>query len=119
MGAAEFHRPADQKDACALVVQFGNKATVLAGGTDVMVDVNRRRISPEILIYIGDIGWSYINTDGDKLVIGATTTHTEMAKSALVLEKAPLLAAAVSQIGSPAIRNMRAWQSRQGFMFPP
>jgi CO/xanthine dehydrogenase FAD-binding subunit len=71
-----------------------------------MVGVNRRQLLPKTLIYVGDIGWNHIEADGDQLVVGATTTHTELTNAPLVLEKAPLLAAAVGQIGSPAIRNM-------------
>ncbi|UCF91433.1 MAG: FAD binding domain-containing protein [Desulfobacterales bacterium] len=106
MAQAEFYRPANLDEACALLTQYGAKAKVIAGGTDLMVAVNRKRLSPEVLIYIGDCGLNYVKMVGDQLVIGAFTTHTELAKSSLVMEKAPLLAEAVGQIGSRAIRNM-------------
>lgn len=103
---AEFYKVADMKEACALLSQYGEKARILAGGTDLMVAVNRKLLSPEVLIYIGSSGLDYIKAEGDNLVIGAATTHTEIARSALVSERAPLLAEAVKSIGSPAIRNM-------------
>lgn len=103
---AEFYKAADLKEACSLLSQYGEKARILAGGTEVMVAINRRLLSPEVLIYIGSCGLNYIKAEGDGLVIGAATTHTEIARSALVWERAPLLAEAVKSIGSPAIRNM-------------
>lgn len=103
---AEFYKVADMKEACALLSQYGEKARILAGGTDLMVAVNRKLLSPEVLIYIGSSGLDYIKAEGDNLVIGAATTYTEIARSALVSERAPLLAEAVKSIGSPAIRNM-------------
>jgi CO/xanthine dehydrogenase FAD-binding subunit len=106
MAGAAFYKTADVKEACALLSRYGEKAITLAGGTDVMVFVNRRRLSPEVIIAIGDAGLNYIKTEGDSLIIGATTTHAEICKSSVVLEKAPLLAEACGQIGSPAIRNM-------------
>ena len=71
-----------------------------------MVAINRKLLSPEVVISIGSSGLDYIKTEGDNLVIGAATTHTEIVRSALVREKAPLLAEATKNIGSPAIRNM-------------
>ena len=71
-----------------------------------MAAINRKLLSPEVVISIGSSGLDYIKTEGDNLVIGAATTHTEIVRSALVREKAPLLAEATKNIGSPAIRNM-------------
>jgi len=106
MGKALFFKAADQNEACTLLARYGEKAKVLAGGTDLMARVNRRLLSPEVVIFIGGIGLNYIREEGDNLVIGATTTHADIVRSALVQEKAPLLAEATGQIGSPAIRNM-------------
>ena len=71
-----------------------------------MVAVNQRRMPLETVIFIGRTGLGYIECDEETLRIGATTTHTEIALSPIVREKAPLLAEAVRSIGSPAIRNM-------------
>jgi CO/xanthine dehydrogenase FAD-binding subunit len=106
MADVEFFKAADMKEACELLSKYGAKATVLAGGTDVMVFVNRGQLSPEVLVSIGDIGLNYIKTEDGHLIIGATTTHTEICKSEAVLKNVPLLAEACSQIGSSAIRNM-------------
>jgi CO/xanthine dehydrogenase FAD-binding subunit len=71
-----------------------------------MVLMNRRQVSPEVLIFLGGCGLNYIKEEGGNLIIGAATHHVDVVRSALVQEKAPLLAVVVATIGSPAIQNM-------------
>ncbi len=103
---AEFYKPASLSETCDLLSRYREKATVVAGGTDVMVSMNRKKISPEIIVAIGDIGLDHIRTEKNCLIIGATATHTAICNSDAVLEHAPLLAEMCGQIGSRAIRNM-------------
>ncbi len=103
---ALFYKATDLKEACDLLSQYGERARILAGGTNLMVAVNRKSLSPEVVISIGSSGLDYIKAEGDNLVIGAATNHTEIARSALVRERAPLLVEVVKSIGSPAIRNV-------------
>jgi len=106
MEEAKFYRASNPKDACDLLSKYKGKAYILAGGTDLMVQVNRRLIAPKTLIYIGESELSYIKEDGNTVIIGATATFSEIMDSSMVQEKIPLLVAAVNHIGSPAIRNM-------------
>jgi CO/xanthine dehydrogenase FAD-binding subunit len=101
-----FYRAADLKEACALMAQYERRARILAGGTDLMVAINRKFLFPEILVYIGNCGLDYIRAEGDSLIIGAMTNHASIVQSALVKEKALLLVEATKHIGSPSIRNM-------------
>ena len=101
-----FYRAADLKEACALMAQYERRARILAGGTDLMVAINRRLLLPEVLVYIGNCGLDYIRVEGKSLIIGAMTNHDSILRSALVKEKAPLLVEATRHIGSPSIRNM-------------
>jgi CO/xanthine dehydrogenase FAD-binding subunit len=105
MGEGEFYKAKDLQEACDLLARYGAKACILAGGTDLMVQVNRRLLSPEVLIYIGGCGLDYIKEEGGKLVIGAATPHAKIVRSELVQKKAPLLAQVVGTIGSTAIQN--------------
>ncbi len=101
----EFYSATSVSEVCDLLAKYGDKARLLAGGTDLMVLINRRLLLPPVLIYIGDSGLNYIKQDGSNLVIGAGTTFTEIVKSDLANQKAPVLARAVKMAGSPAIRN--------------
>jgi len=105
MAGGEFFRASGVEEALALLARYEGKAQVLAGGTDVMVKVNRRLLSPEALIYIGDAGLSYIREQDAQIVIGAATPLADIVGSPLVQQKLPLLAQAVRSIGSPAVRN--------------
>ncbi|NQU15323.1 MAG: FAD binding domain-containing protein, partial [Desulfobacteraceae bacterium] len=106
MAEGQFFKATDPQEACDLLAQYGGKARLLAGGTDLMVAVNQRQLSPEVLVYLGDSGLNYINAESDNLVIGAATPFTDIMGSALVREEAPLLAEVISHIASPAIRNV-------------
>lgn len=80
-------------------------ATVLAGGTDVMVDVNAGRRRLGAVVAIGRVaqlrGW---RVEGGTLRIGGATTYTDMLEAAFAAV-APGLAEAARTVGSPQIRN--------------
>lgn len=102
----EFYQPTSLNEACALLTHYRERATVIAGGTDVMVSINREKLSPDIMIGINEIGLSYIEIEKDQLIIGATCTYADICRSKKVLQYAPLLTEICLQTGSRAIRNM-------------
>jgi CO/xanthine dehydrogenase FAD-binding subunit len=81
------------------------EAHVIAGGTDVMVEVNFGHRRPEAVLSLGRVpelkGWRRVD---DRLVLGAGVTYTELLDPA-VAELAPALAQAARTVGSPQIRN--------------
>jgi carbon-monoxide dehydrogenase medium subunit len=59
-----------------------------------------------MLVDIGRIGGlAYIRESGDQIVIGAMTTHAEVAASKLLLRTSPLLAQTAHEIGDTQVRN--------------
>jgi len=82
------------------------EAHVLAGGTDLMVEVNHGHRRPPAVVAINRVaelrGWS-LGADGI-VTIGAATTYTDLLDPALA-RLAPALAAAARTVGSPQIRN--------------
>jgi len=82
------------------------EAHVLAGGTDLMVEVNYGHRRPPAIVAINRVadlrGWS-MGSDGI-VTIGAGTTYTDLLDPALG-RLAPALAAAARTVGSPQIRN--------------
>ena len=105
MNHSNFFRATDLKETCDLLARYGQKATVLAGGTDVMVAVNRGELEPEALVYIGDIGLKTISEGEGNITIEANVTHSEIVHSTPIQKHAPLLVEACKSIGSVAIRN--------------
>ncbi|MGZ4593092.1 MAG: FAD binding domain-containing protein [Actinomycetes bacterium] len=79
-------------------------ATVLAGGTDLMVDVNAGRRRPSAVVSLTRVpelaGW---RREGDELVLGACLTYAEMERGELAA-LVPALAQAARTVGSPQIR---------------
>ena len=80
-------------------------ALVVAGGTDVMVEVNAGRRRPTTVVSLSGVdelrGW---RREGGEVVVGATTTYRALEQpefAALV----PALAQAARTVGSPQIRN--------------
>lgn len=105
MSNSEFIVPNDIGIACDRLAQLKDKAHILAGGTDLMVATNLRRLFPQNLIYIGQLGLDQITVDDSNLIIGAGTTLSGIIESADLQKKAPLLVDACKDIASPAIRN--------------
>jgi CO/xanthine dehydrogenase FAD-binding subunit len=79
--------------------------TVLAGGTDLMVDLNYGRRRPSRVLSLRRLpelrGW---RVEGDDVVLGAGITYTDLLAPDLA-EKVPALAEAARTVGSPQIRN--------------
>ncbi len=105
MSEGGFFTASSPQEACGLLAQYGKSARLLAGGTDLMVAVNRRQFKPEVLIYLGDCGLDGVREEEAGLVIGAVTTFTSILESDLVRKRTPLLAEVVAHIASPAVRN--------------
>jgi aerobic carbon-monoxide dehydrogenase medium subunit len=92
--------------AISLLAENGDDAKLLAGGHSLLPMMKLRLATPELLIDIGGLSeLAGVSTDGDDLVIGATTRHADLAASQLALAEAPLLAYAAAQVGDPQIRH--------------
>ncbi len=82
------------------------EAKILAGGHSLLPAMKLRLAQPALLVDIGRIGGlSYIRESGDRIAIGAMTTHAEVASSKVLLRSSPLLAQAASHIGDTQVRN--------------
>jgi CO/xanthine dehydrogenase FAD-binding subunit len=80
------------------------EALPIAGGTDVMVDLNFDRGRPPAILDLGRVReLEGFERDGDGLRLGARVTYTEAVERLGVL--APGLAIASRTVGSPQIRN--------------
>lgn len=81
-------------------------ARVMAGGTDLIVDLKMGRFKPKYVVYIGGLQeLKYIHDDGTSLRIGALTTIQEILDSRIVVTKTPLLKAVAEKFAYWQIRN--------------
>jgi len=90
------------------LLQENPEAHLIAGGTDVLVKMQKGKAQFDHLIDIHDIAeLNFIreNDDGD-LVIGPLSCFTHVAESALIRKHIPVLSEAILTIGGPQVRNM-------------
>lgn len=103
----EYLAPQSLEEAVEMLAHYGDSAVVMAGGTDVMVAMNKREISPRRLIYLGGVAeLRYMQEDGDVLRIGALTTQSDLAASSLIGAKATALSEAARNCAAPQVRNL-------------
>jgi carbon-monoxide dehydrogenase medium subunit len=81
-------------------------ARILAGGQSLIPMLNLRIARFDLLVDIGRVaGLAGIRCDEDAAVVGATTTHADIERSAELAQRLPILREAASEIGHQAIRN--------------
>jgi xanthine dehydrogenase YagS FAD-binding subunit len=128
MAAFELFQPTSIDDALSLLQRHRRNVWVLAGGLDTFDWLKDRNKRPQVVIDLSGIQQLRgikAGADGG-LEIGATTTLTEIANSAVVKEKFKLLADAAGLVASPQIRNQgtlggnvsqdtRCWYYRSGW----
>ncbi len=101
-----YHRADSVDSAIALLEQYGEEAKLIAGGHSLLPIMKLRLAAPSHLIDITRIdGLHGIRDEGDRLVIGALTTHHEVERDDLVRTLMPLLAETASVVGDRQVRN--------------
>jgi xanthine dehydrogenase YagS FAD-binding subunit len=104
-----YSRPATLRDATAQLAKekAHGKVMLLAGGTDLLGEMKDHLAAPERLVPITHLKeLQGIRAVAAGLRVGAATLLVDIAESAVVQEKAPLLAMAAGKVGTPQIRNM-------------
>lgn len=102
----DYFKPHTLEEALSLLNQYGDKARLIAGGTDAIVMNKQKKISPDVLISLQGIpGLNQIESNGT-FKIGALVTHRTIEQSDLIRKRFSLLAEASSVLGSVQIRNV-------------
>ena len=103
----EYCAPKTIDEACLLLSQHKEQAKVIAGGTDLLVQMKHKEVRPRYLINLRSIpGQDYITYDEkDGLRIGAQTTLRAIENSSLIRERFSILAQAAGQLGTMQVRN--------------
>jgi aerobic carbon-monoxide dehydrogenase medium subunit len=101
----DYFEPKTVGEAVSLLAKYGAEAKVIAGGTDMLVDMKYKE-EPGCLINIKRIpGLSSIQENGGSLRIGALTTIRDIETNALVRDKLTVLWESSHQFASLQIRN--------------
>jgi carbon-monoxide dehydrogenase medium subunit len=104
----KYFQPSSLTELLVLLEKFGSEGKIMAGGTDLVVQLKTRDVPP--LKYIFDIEniseLDYIRDEGETLRIGPIVNHRTLKASPVIREKAFILAEAVHSLATPQIRNM-------------
>ena len=100
----DYHRATSLDDALAKIA--GGNAKLLAGGHSLVPLMKLRLSEPGTLVDIARIPeLSGIREKDGRIEIGSATVHHEVATSALLQARCPIVAEAASTIGDPQVRN--------------
>ena len=102
----DYVKPKTIEEALSLLARYGEKAKLIAGGTDVIVMIKQKTMAPDVLISLQGIpDLDQIKYNGS-LSIGPMVTHRMIEKSELIKKDFSALADAVGWLGSIQIRNV-------------
>lgn len=102
----EYFEPRTIEEACSLLLQEETK--LIAGGTDLLVAMKQKSLTPRALVNIKRIpNLNYIDyKEGEGLRIGAVTTLHTIEASSIIKDRFGVLARAASSVGATQISNM-------------
>ncbi len=104
--AFDYAAPATVSEALGVLADAGDDVKVLAGGQSLIPVMKLRLADPAMVVDLGRIGeLSGVRDDGDALLIGAMTTHHQIATDPLIAEHVPLLAQAAATVADPQVRH--------------
>ena len=102
----DYHRPSSLAEALSLLARHGDEARVLAGGHSLVPAMRLRLAEPRVLVDLSRVAeLRGISEKDGRIVIGAMTTHAELASSSVLAAKCPLFTETAPQIGDIQVRN--------------
>lgn len=101
----EFHAPTTVKEAVELLDKYQDSVAVVAGGTDVVIELNEGHKTPAHVIDISKIDEiRYVKEEDGMVKLGAFNTFNSLEYNPYVREKLPALVETAAHVGSPQIR---------------
>ncbi len=97
----EYLAPRSIREACGLLATHGERAELLAGGTDLLLQMRKREVSPDYVIglkSVSELVGVRALADGG-VTIGAMTTLRELLSSPVLRQKYGVLCEAAASIG--------------------
>jgi carbon-monoxide dehydrogenase medium subunit len=115
----DFHEPKTIEEACEILAEKGQDAKLLAGGTDLLVGMKRKVLSPAHLVSLGRIdSLKELVSENGTLTIGAGLTASELAESEEIRKMVRAIGMGAASLGSPLIRNLATLGGNLGWARP-
>lgn len=102
----EYFAPKTLKEAVELLNEKGTEASILNGGTDLIVRMRDGHENPKYVVDIKKIkGINEITVNNDRVMIGATVLLNELGGHPEIQKRFPFLAQAALSVASKQVRN--------------
>ena len=102
----DYHEPTSLREAIDLGARFGGDARFLAGGTDLMIQIHRGRLSPRHVVGLQRVpGLDAVEIDG-AISLGARVTHRTLETTAPFQGALRALVEGAQMVGGHQVRNV-------------
>jgi carbon-monoxide dehydrogenase medium subunit len=102
----EFHEPASVAEAVTLAARFGDTARFLAGGTDLLIQIQRGRVAPRHVVSLHRVpGLDALEVNG-QIRLGSLVTHRRLERSPHFQGGLRALVEGAEVVGGHQIRNV-------------
>jgi len=102
----DYHEPENMRSALEMMSSLKSNAKIIAGGTDILVNMKKGLVSPKYLVSLAKMKELFVLEQRKKgIAIGSHVIVSELAESDLLWKKFSVIAKAASVLGSPLIRN--------------
>jgi CO/xanthine dehydrogenase FAD-binding subunit len=104
----DYHLPTSIDEAVGLLARYDGGARVVAGGTDLILDLQQGNEHPvaALVDVTRIVGLDEIREADGFIAIGAGVTHNQIVESQLLHQKATALVEASYVVGGPQVRNV-------------
>ena len=98
----DFYSPTSVPEALELLRKYKDSNAIVAGGTDIVIELNERKHTPKVVIDIKRLKeLEYIRFEDGLVKIGALTSHAAIAADPRIAERTRVLHTACAEVGSP------------------
>jgi len=102
-----YEMPSSVEEALAVLARYDGQAQLIAGGTDLLIELQEGKHSVECLVDVTRIpGLDRIEEQGDWIVLGAIVTFRQIKDSALLQRQARVLSEAAATVGALQIQTV-------------
>lgn len=103
----EYYRPDKIEDICLLLSQLGKEAKILAGGTDLVIQMKKGFLVPKHVVNVKKVkNLNFIKEDAAGYSLGTLSTIADIAGHPGLQKTFPIIASSARSIGSAQIRNL-------------